>query len=311
MTLNYTLNGAGLTGSQQTAVQTALNNVALMYDNLFRDPVTVNIDVNIATLASNIAGQNQPNYYTCCTNNLNQLLTPDASYQYMKSVLAADATTPLDATAIANLPTDEPAIFGSDYPVFTEAEGEALGFGFSGVDGTITFNLLDFSNNTYYFRDPSLSDAANQALMGSGQADFWAVLMHETDEELGTISFDGVSGYYMMSDLFRYSGNGVRSYTTTTNSGQVVYFSVDGGKTPIVYYNQNGQGDYGDFYQDCSSPLVQDWRICGGKIINLGAPEIQLLDAVGWDPAPEPDVLIFCAAGLSAIWLWRRRQSAY
>lgn len=287
MTIDYVWTGSGVAPAN---VQSAFNGVSAIYAGLFSDPITVTIDFSFGSIGSN-AGENSPNLFTFTASD-NQ-----TAYTDIRSALQADQTTPLDQVAVSNLPASEPSVFGARVPVFSSAELKALGGTGDAVDGTITFSSSLSNSNSYYYRN-------NTTSITSTQYDFWAVLMHETDEELGSFSLVGTSSYYSVADLFRYDSAG-RSFTTSPIDQ--AFFSVDG-RTPIVYYNQSGTGDYGDFVSGCpSNPHVQDWSACPGRIVNL-APEIPLLDAIGYDAiAPEPGTL-FGVGASTILLLWHRRS---
>ena len=285
MTIDYVWTGSGVAPAD---VQSAFNGVSAIYAGLFRDPITVTIDFNFGSIGNN-AGENSPSLFTFGTDNL-------TAYTDIRGALQADQTTSLDNVAVSHLPASEPAVFGTRNPVFSSAELKALGGTGSSVDGSITFSSSLYSSNSYYFR--------GNGAIAPGQIDFWAVLMHETDEELGTFSLVGNASYYSVADLFRYDSAG-RSFTTSASD--LAFLSVDG-LNPIVYYNQSGTGDFGDFVSGCpSNPHVQDWSACPGQIINLGKPELSLLDAIGYDPVvPEPGTF-WCFGGGAILAIGRRR----
>jgi len=157
-------------------------------------------------------------------------------------------------------------------------------------------------------------------VIDGAQWDFFSVAEHEIDEVLGTGSYlDCIgsnidcSGHPVAdpADLFRYSSNSQgRSYTTAAT---LAYFSYDKGKHLSPPYNQTGFGDYGDWAHDCTpgSYYVQDTANCPGELANLG-PEVPLLDAIGYDPVPEPAMLLPIMVTLTALitrYRWSRRRS--
>ena len=94
-----------------------------------------------------------------------------------------------------------------------------------------------------------------------------AVANHEIDEALGiggTGSTLGGSPTGPVGDLdiFRYSAPGVRSYSTVQTTSPYSYFSIDGGKTVLSYFNQTAGADYADWLSNPIpsgfSPQVQD-----------------------------------------------------
>jgi hypothetical protein len=93
-------------------------------------------------------------------------------------------------------------------------------------------------------------------------------------------------------DLYRYSAPHTPSFTASTTATS--YFSVDGGVTDIVGFNQNSglaSSDYGDFGDFLSSTgctdHVQDAFTCFGQEANetRSSPEYQMMQAIGGDGA--------------------------
>ena len=65
--------------------------------------------------------------------------------------------------------------------------------------------------------------------------------------------------YYGSLDLYRYSAQGTPSYTSSISAS--AYYSINGGTAPLAYFNQTGNGDYGDFTNTCD---IQNWVGCPG-----------------------------------------------
>jgi len=70
------------------------------------------------------------------------------------------------------------------------------------------------------------------------------VASHEIDEALGTGSGIGTVTT-RAEDLFRYSANGVRSYTNSSSGNALLLYRWR--RDNLVNFNQNGSGDYGDW----------------------------------------------------------------
>ncbi len=202
---------------------------------------------------------------------------------------------------------------------FTDGSGNLVqGLGIGGTVATSCFNdVIQVSNSVPLYYDTGTYQ--------DGEYDFYTAVEHETNEALGTASCiansDGTTPALSVgctnsgagtsaADLFRYSGAHARSFLGTDGGqaeGSLAYFSIDGGLTNIVPYNNTNNGaDYGDFSTTCR--YVQDADGCpssvaaGLNILNDGGVEIEMLDAVGYTVAtPEPGTIGMCLIGLAAL----------
>jgi len=148
--------------------------------------------------------------------------------------------------------------------------------------------------------------------------DFFSVVEHETDEILGTASCVDTTGNNNTTlansghcaaavDLFRYTSSGTRTFDTT---GVMAYFSANGGVTDYDgnTYNDlaNGQ-DWADFIQSCT--FVQDSMGCLNQSFDIttdgpggtAGPEIAILNAVGYNLAPEPGTIWLLGFGFAVL----------
>ncbi len=117
-------------------------------------------------------------------------------------------------------------------------------------------------------------------------------------------------------DLFRYSTDSGSARLAFSSSGTATsYFSINGGSTLIAGFNQNSNGDYGDWLSpSCpQSPNLPQYAFtCPGRFgdISAASPEGIALDVIGYDLAtPEPTTLEMSLAGIVAAFLRRRRNS--
>jgi hypothetical protein len=136
--------------------------------------------------------------------------------------------------------------------------------------------------------------------VASNQYGAEAVIQHETDEVLGIGGGGSEVGlplgptlagqsYIGNLDLYRYAAPGTPSFATGTSVS--AYFSIDGGQTDLIAFNQNGQGDYGDWAKSFCGGVqnVQDWAACPGVPqfgLTVGSPEFTALQAVGYNLNP-------------------------
>jgi hypothetical protein len=202
------------------------------------------------------------------------------------SALRADATTGNDNAANASLPGSALSTnirpgsacgraVGLDTPPAMFADG-SVGSG-GPYDGIVTLN----SSSSYQFTRP----------LAEGNYDAQRSFEHEMDEIIGLGSRLNVSGNDLRpQDLFSWSSSGLRNITSSGTR----YFSINGGVTNIVNFNQDSHGDFGDWLsEDCpqSHPYVQNAFACTGQVSDIGAtsPEGINLDVVGYDLVAGPN----------------------
>lgn len=267
-------------------------------------PITVGIDFEDDT---KISLGNNLTYYS------------DLSYsQYLSDLKNNQVLSAEDKIALATLPvqTDNPVDGNPDVQLtlpLLRAIGEAsLGDNSfnDGIDSTISLNLPEMNVSRTGTQNPD-------------DYDLQAVATHEMDEVLGiggqgSMLGSGTTGPVGPLDLYRYSAPGVRSYSQSADVS--AYFSIDGGNTNLVYFNQYGNNsDFGDWgngtvpaEQDGNTPpQVQDAFGTPGVDVNLGFNELTALDVVGYnltEPVPEPRNVCLLAVGLLAIALHRNRS---
>jgi hypothetical protein len=113
--------------------KSAVGSVAQFFQNLFSDPVTINITAGYGE----VGGQSMPS--GALGSNISFLNS--YSYAQIKSAFAADSKTGDDGTAVGTLPATSPAPGGGTYWV-PRAEAKALGLiGASGnLDGNVGFS---------------------------------------------------------------------------------------------------------------------------------------------------------------------------
>ena len=117
-------------------------------------------------------------------------------------------------------------------------------------------------------------------------------------------------------DLYRYSAPDVPSFTTSGSASS--YFSVDGGVTDIVGFNQILGVDFGgNNFSGCpvADVFIQDAITCPNQQrenYTTTSPEYSMLLSIGYDPiaaVPEPGTLALLGTSLLGFGALRRRQT--
>jgi len=205
------------------------------------------------------------------------------SYADFLAALKSHAASANDTNALSRLPNSstDPVVGGTNIHL-TTAQARLLGLDtYNDTDSTISFkmSLMNFT------RPPADVD----------KYDLAQVAEHEMDEVLGISSGLPITSVVWPVDLFRYTSNHVRTFTT--GGPDNAYFSLNGTNL-IARYNMSPEGDYGDwwsFYFPTNwSPVtgdtlnfgqVQDAFSGSGVAIDLGTAELTALDVVGWTVA--------------------------
>ncbi len=266
---------SSITGNvNAVAIENAINAAISVLQANFKDPITVSVYFRYSTT--------QPGGSALAFGSLAQsdYVTYEIPWATFVSALTADASTTNDAAAVPHLPASPMTTNISA----SSANGRAVGLntpgaidtsgniGASGTyDGIVTIN----ASQNYSFTRPAASDAY----------DAQRTIEHELDEVLGlgSSSNSGQSDY-RPQDLFMYKAPGAWSVVLSDPR----YFSVDGGATQIIDFNQDSNGDSGDWLSGpCpqTSPFVQNAFGCMGQFSDVSAtsPEGVNLDVIGYD----------------------------
>jgi hypothetical protein len=251
------------------------------------------------------------------------------SYFDYYNAFKALATSAVQLAALTSLgpaptgPSSGNPVDGSTLVDITSAEGRNLGFNTPGTvaaPGGAYDTVISLNTSLTY--PPGPNNGSNYGLE--------AVANHEIDESLGiggtgsTLTGSGaLNGAVGDLDLFRYSAPGVRSYSNTQTTSPYSYFSIDGGKTVLTYFNQTSGSDFADWLSNPIpagfQPQVQDAFGEPGSNPVLGTNELLALNAIGYDVlTPEPSSLvlfgsaltIFAVAGRRRIGLWKSRSAS-
>ncbi len=272
--INATFDSSILNNPNSAAIEATINQAISIYESLFSDPITVSILFRYAT--TNPDGT-PIDSGAIAESNFGVYAIPWNTYI---AALRADAKTNNDIAANASLPSY--ALSTNIVP--SSAGGRAVGldtppemFGDSSVgsggpyDGIVTLN----STQPFQFNRPT--SANNYDALRSTE--------HEIDEVLGLGSYiNSGSNDLEPQDLFSWSSPGTRNITSIGSR----YLSIDSGNTDIVDFNQDANGDFGDWLSEScpqAHPYVQNAFSCMGQFSDVTAtsPEGINLDIIGYD----------------------------
>ena len=281
LTIQATFDSSITNNSNAAAIEAMINRAIAFYESLFSDPITVQIRFRYASTGPD--GTPLPQG----TVSRSDYVLYTMSWSSFIDALIADASTGNDDTAKASLPGTALATdiapssangrgVGLNTPPAMFADG-TVGSG-GPYDGIVTLN----SSVPFQFTRPT----------NAGSLDAQRSTEHEIDEIIGLGSKLGNGGNaYRPQDLFSWSSAGHRNDTSSGTR----YFSINGGVTNIVNFNQDSNGDFGDWLsEDCpqAHPYVQNAFGCTGQYSDVAAtsPEGINLDVIGYDlvEAPPP-----------------------
>jgi hypothetical protein len=285
--------------SLMAADQAAINTAISQYESTFTNNITVSI------------------YFTTMSSGLGRSLTGIYGIGYMNFVTGLQNQYNISGnanqgTALANLPTgSNNPVNGTTALLVSSADGRALGYNTSGFldkNGNFggTYDGIVSLNTSITF-PPGTNNGGNYSLIGVAQ--------HEIDEVLGLGSDVGGTGFFAnprAEDLYRFGQNSTtRNYTT---SGDNAWFSINGGSTSLVQFNQNPNGDYGDWHTG-GAPLVQNAFVIPGAtptILTDGGAELTALNVIGYDIKSVPELSTLWLTGMGALFFsgygWLRRK---
>jgi hypothetical protein len=261
---------------RSSAIQAMIISAIQKYQTLFSDPITVFIRFRLS--AFHLEGD--PMGTLVGASNSSTWFRPWNTYI---AALKADGKTQNDMTANGTLPSTPlatnivvrsaagRAVGLLDTPPVMFADG-SLGPG-GPYDGIITLNPA----HPLQFTRP----------VAAGNYDAQMFTEHEIDEVLGLGSHlnSPRPEFLEPQDLFSWASLNARN---TGASGQR-FFSIDQGFHLLAQFNQNPDGDFGDWDSDDVCPAtrlyVQNAFNCAGQSTDISAtsPEAISLDVIGYD----------------------------
>ena len=297
-----TFNFTPAAGTSQLAID-GFTAAGAQWSALFKDNVTVNIDINFAALGAGTLGEASSRIglypydrvYAAATNartsaddntavnslskgsTFNLLLNRTANSPYG----VGNATPYLDNNGNANNKTIN----------LTAANAKALGLANNGnnPDASIAFNnafTWDFNRNDG---------------ITAGAFDFVGIATHEIGHALGFMSGVDVLDrtgapnyepeerldYVSMLDLFRYSNDSKNVHAIDwTADKREKYFSLDGGITKIAAFSTGdifGDGRQNGHWQDNLGLGIMDPTIAAGELLQISENDKRALDVIGWN----------------------------
>ena len=209
----------------EAAINAAIQVFETNYADKFSVELTFMVDTNVALGETDIA-----------------LAT--VTYAKFRAALASNATSSVDALALASLPktTTDPVVGGTQM-IISLPLAYKLGLSTQVPTGKNNGTIIYLNTNIMNFTRPNPNNF---------NYDTQSVVEHEIDEALGGGGAGCNLGAFSQigaTDLFRYatnSANSLLTHTYTTN-GDNAYFSVDGTNLWQRFSQQAGT-DYGDFW---------------------------------------------------------------
>jgi oxalate decarboxylase/phosphoglucose isomerase-like protein (cupin superfamily) len=248
------------TSSAPAAFISAVNYVVQLFDQMFTDPITVNIavgwgEVNGSKLVTGALGESETNgdYF---------------SYSTVRNALISHATSADDLSGTSFLPVASPV--GNSSFFVASAQEKALGL--MAANSNVIDGWMGLSKTAPWDFSPT-------GAVPGGQYYLVGVIEHELTEDLGRIA--GLSPFngYTIMDLFRYSANGTRIMTASSRSR--AYFSVDNGKTDLGDWNIISGGDRGDWAANMAPDALLAFS-SSGVLNGFSQADQRLMDVLGF-----------------------------
>lgn len=258
MIINVTFDPSAATAPQ--GFEADVNYVVSLFDSMFTNPVTINIDV----------GWGEVNGQAMSKGSLGESLQRSSTgFSFLQLAAAANSTAsagnPIPSLA---MPTFDPTNGGTFDPGSAEARALGLAPSTSGVvDGWIG---LTSQPGTFFF------DQANPV---AGEYDAIAVIEHEFSEVMGRAAGLGPS-YFSVLDLYRYDNH---SLDTTAHNPDS--FSIDRGATSLLAFNTDSMGDFGDWGNIPNEDAFQAFSD-NGVAASLSTVDLIEMAALGWSDIP-------------------------
>lgn len=333
-TFDSSITGAANAADIEAAINGSIGSIQGLYTTFVSTTDNVLFKVGPGSFLAQTFNGFFSNTYTDYTNAL-------------KADAAANPTNTVLATAIANLPKGNNSGGGS---AMVNTTGQLRSLGFTAPPCFSASGDFNCGAAGHPF-DAIVTLSSSQPLVYKGpisttpppvQFDAVGAIEHELNEVLGgggagstlnAIAAGPCPGGFFCDkfgslDLYRYSAPNTPSFTTSPDASS--YFSVDGGATSIVGFNQDSGGDFADFGPNTNlcpggtgfggpKGLIQDAFSCNNEpreAYTTASPEYAMMLSVGYDPTavvpppvPEPGTLTLLASSLLGFAAIRRRRT--
>jgi hypothetical protein len=330
-TFDSTITGAANAVQIEAAIDSAVGTIDGLYSTF--NTVTDNVYFQLGP-GSFLARSNDGFFgksYTSYTNALKADSTANPSNTVLSTAIAnlskgndSSGASPIAAT------TGLLRMLGLTAPPCYSATGDfncgAAGHPFDAIVTLSTTQPLDYTRPTPAF-PPTEYDALgaiehelDEVLGGGGPGS----TLNEILNNCSTNPSNFFCNKFGTLDLYRYSAPNAPSFTTAGSASS--YFSVDGGVTNIVGFNQNSRGDFADFGPNITAcpgggfggpdAFIQDAFSCNNQQrenYTTASPEYSMLLSIGYDPVaaetvPEPGTFALLGTSLLGFGALRRRQ---
>ncbi|MCE5278931.1 MAG: NF038122 family metalloprotease [Planctomycetaceae bacterium] len=299
--------GSGL--DSNPAARAAFDQAAANWSALLKDPITVNIHVNLTSLGGTLA----------VTNSIWHL-DDYSSIRDLVSANAGEVNNAREAALLPALPTS--AEFSAILPVGWSVGGMSVTLAnYHALGGTLDQGKLAgavaLSSDIAWDYNPADG-------IGAAQFDFVGLAMRQIGHVLGFMSdLDYIDAYlaytpdYTMPtplDLFRFAaadaGSPTFDFTSaarylTPGGSQVFYYGDGVAALSTGYYN--GDGAPASLWEAGDMSNLMEPAVAAGQRMTISQQDLIAMDLIGWDVVPEPATLSVLAAG--ALLLMRRRRS--
>jgi hypothetical protein len=256
MLINFTYDNS--VGNAPAGFLQGLAAAANIIDTLVLNPITITIDIgygedNGQALSGNTLGEAQPAF--------GMLLSYSELLVYLRQADQSNG----DTTGANSFPTADPANGGN----FFVSAAQLIAWGIIPGPETQIDGYAGFSSTLPFTYDPTNGVAA-------GTYDFVGVALHELTHALGRYV---APSWPTSLNLFGYGANGLLDLNNTDPR----YFSIDGGKTPLVNFDTTS--DQADFASN--GPVDPfDAAIPAGTRMAWTNVDTEVMTALGYQTTP-------------------------